>query len=71
MVDADREEFIHLYLMFCLSGGQWAGEEKAPQRAPEVAFPSTGGRRWREKTRFSQARSCSSAFQNNLDRRKN
>ena len=30
MVDADREEFTHLYLKFCLSEGQWAGEEKAP-----------------------------------------
>lgn len=45
MVDADREEFTHLYLKFCLAGGQWAGEEKAPQRAPEVVVPSTGGRR--------------------------
>lgn len=33
MVDADREEFTRLYLMFCLLGGQWAGEEKALQGA--------------------------------------
>lgn len=43
---------------------------RKPFRVPEVVVPSTGGQRWWEKMRFSQARSYSSAFPNNLDRRK-
>ena len=44
---------------------------RKPFRVAEVVVPSTGGQRWWEKMRFSQARSYSSAFLNNLDRRKN